>query len=391
VSKTLKIMIVAGEASGDTHATKLVNALRETRPERTFEVFGAAGPKMRTAGVDAVVLSDDLAVVGLVEIFARLPLFWRTYQALKRAAIERQPDAVILVDFPDFNLRLARWLKRRGLTVIYYISPQLWAWRKGRVRAVRDDVNMMLSILPFEKEWYARHGVAHVEYVGSPLAREVYPTRDRSEFGRAHGLDTGKPIIALLPGSRDKEISRIWPVMLDAVVETARRRSDVQFVAAVASERDVEIINAAIEARLGEIPDGIRVVMGETYDALRSADAAAVASGTATLEAAILGTPLVVVYKTSALNYALFEPMIDVAHYGLVNLIAGERVAKELIQGEFTAETLSAELLRLIDPDVNAAARSEVRKAAEKLGHGGASKRAAAAILKLIDQKAGGS
>lgn len=381
----LKIMIVAGEASGDNHAAKLAVALREARPDTRFEIFGASGPKMRAAGVEPIVRSDDLAVVGLVEIMSRLPQFLRAFRALEAAAIELRPDAVVLVDFPDFNLRLARRLKRRGFTVIYYISPQLWAWRRGRVKSVRNDIDLMLSILPFEKDWYAAHGVEHVEYVGSPLAREVHPDRDKKEFCRVHSLDPGRPMIALLPGSRHNEIVRIWPVMLDGAAEVARLRPDVQFVAAIGSERHLDFIRAAMEKRAA--PDNMRVVLGETYDALNASDAAAVTSGTATVEAAILGTPLTVVYKTSALNYIIFEPMIDIEHYGLVNLIARERVARELIQGEFTGETLSAELLRLLQPGVNAETRKQLRQAAAGLGQGGASKRAAEAILNFIDQR----
>ena len=379
-----KIMIVAGETSGDSHAAKLVRAIRDAEPELDHIFFGAAGPKMREAGVEAVVEADGLSIVGLAEIGRALPKFLRAFRDLKNAAAERNPDAVILVDFPDFNLKLAKSLKKRGLKVIYYISPQLWAWREYRIRSIRKYVDLLITILPFEKDWYAAKGVTHVEYVGSPLAREVHSDRTRDEFCRDHDLDTTRPVISLLPGSRHKEIVRILPVMLEAAAEIGRSRADVQFVVCAASKASRSDIDSAIA--VADCDDlSLTVVENETYDAVKGSDCAAVTSGTATLEAGILGTPMVVVYKTSTINYALLEPLISVDHYGLINLIAGERVAKELIQHEFTSKTLSEELVRLLDPQVNATMRAQLHQTSDKLGHGGASKRAAEAILRLLD------
>lgn len=381
----LKIVIVAGEASGDTHAAKVVRELREAAAGREVDFFGAAGPKMRAAGVEPVVRSDDLAVVGLTEIAGQLPVFLRAFRALKQAAAAERPDVAVLVDFPEFNLRLARSLKKLDIPVVYYISPQLWAWRKGRLAIVKRYVDLMLTILPFEQEWYARNGFEKVQYVGSPLAREVQAKRTRQEFCDDHGLESGMPIVALLPGSRAKEISRVLPVMIETAADLGNMRADVQFVVAVASERDVHAVKAAFDAS-APIAGEMRVVADETYDALNAADAAAITSGTATLEAGILGTPMVVVYRTSGVNYRLFEPMIDVEHYGLINLIAGKRVAKELIQQELTASNLADELLRLLAPEVNRKMRQELHEAAGKLGHGGASKRAAEAILRSLER-----
>lgn len=384
MAKTRKIMIVAGEASGDTHAAKLVHALRDVEPDTDFQFFGAAGPKMRDEGVDAVVKSDGLAIVGLAEIAVALPMFLKAFNDLKRATVERKPDVVILVDFPDFNLKLAKTLMRKGFRIVYYISPQLWAWRKYRVRSIKKYVDLMLTILPFEKDWYAKHGVENVEYVGSPLAREVHSNIGKEEFCRKNYIDPSKPIVALLPGSRHKEIVRILPVMLTAASEISRQNENIQFLIAMASNRNMSDVKRAIDNAESQgipLPRTLNVLEGETYDALNAADAAAVTSGTATLEAGIIGTPMAIVYKTSTLNYKLFEPMINVPHYGLINLIAEKRVATELIQAEFTAETLSDELLRLLEPDTNAAMRAELKIASDKLGHGGASKRAAEAIL----------
>lgn len=381
-------MIVSGEASGDGHAAKLVTALRELSPEAVF--FGAAGPRMRDAGVDTVVRSDEFSIVGLAEIALALPMFLRASKALRSVAVERKPDVVILVDFPDFNLKLAKSLKKQGFRIVYYISPQLWAWRKYRISTIKRYVDLMIAILPFEKQWYAEHGVRHVEYVGSPLAREVHSSVEKRQFCVNHGIDPRLPIVALLPGSRHKEIVRILPVMLAATDNIAYKRPETQFLIAAADERSKSEIGKIVESyRITSESGGavLKIIENETYDVLNASDAAAVASGTATLETGIIGTPMAIVYKTSALNYKLLEPLIDVEHYGLINLIAEQRVAKELIQDEFSSESLADEILHLLRPDVNAAMRVKLEQAAEKLGHGGASKRAAEAILRLLGAK----
>ncbi len=199
-------MIIAGETSGDAHAAKLVNALRENSPSTDFEFFGAVSHRLREAGVESIVNSDDFSIVGLPEIARALPMFWKAFQTLKKEALKRKPDTIILVDFPDFNLKLAKSLKKEGFKIIYYISPQLWAWRKYRVKTIAKYVDLLLTILPFEKDWYQKQGISHVEYVGNPLAKEVFSTLSREEFCEKHNLDTTKPIIALLAGSRHKEI-----------------------------------------------------------------------------------------------------------------------------------------------------------------------------------------
>ncbi len=376
-------MIVAGEASGDAHATSLIKALRDHSAGVELDFFGAAGPQMRAAGVEPVVSSDDLAIVGVAEIARALPMFWNSFQQLKKAAIVKKPDVVILVDFPEFNLKLAKVLKKQGFRVVYYISPQLWAWRKYRVSAVRKYVNLMLTILPFEKEWYARHGVENVEYVGNPLANEVHSTSRKEEFCRVNNLKTTDPIVAFLPGSRQTEISHILPDMLAAAKLIVSEKPEVQFVIPAASIKARKSIDAIIEKTKPTAT--LRVVEKSTYDALSASDAAAVTSGTATLETGIIGTPLAIVYKGSSLNYALLRPLINVEHFGLINLIAGRRIATELIQGHFTPSALASELLRLLEPSNNLHARRELRVAAEKLGTGGASSNAAAAILRLLD------
>jgi lipid-A-disaccharide synthase len=387
MAERISLMIVAGEASGDAHAASLVRALRERAPRAEFQFFGATGREMRAAGVESVVASDALSIVGLAEIGRALPRFWRAYGALKRAALERAPEAVVLVDWPDFNLRLARSLHRRGLRVIYYISPQLWAWRSHRVRNIRRDVDLLLTILPFEKDWYDRRGVRHVEFVGHPLAGAVQARMSRKDFCFKHELGEGRRIISLLPGSRHKELERILPLMLEAACLIAHARPDIQFVVALAPGRhmsEAEDHLNRMRSRGLKLPLMLRVVQNETREALAASDAAAVTSGTATLEAALLGVPQVIVYKESLLNWHILGSLINTEHYGLPNLIAGERLATELIQNDLTGERLAAELLELLEEGRNREFRARLAEATAKLGAGGASLRAADALLGAV-------
>lgn len=378
-------MLVAGEASGDAHAAKLVQALRLQTPETEFEFFGATGWKMREAGVETVLKADDLAIVGLPEIARALPMFLRTFKTLKRSAIERKPDAVILIDFPDFNLKLAKSLKKQNLKIVYYISPQLWAWRKYRAKIIKNSVDLLLTILPFEKDWYARAGIEHVRFVGNPLAGEVKSALTKDEFCAKHHLDRTKPIISLLAGSRYKEIARILPPLLATAAQMEEKNGGLQFVVTLAPTRKIEEVEAA-KSKIRNLPKNLIIVKDETREALNASDAAAVTSGTATLETAILNVPMAIVYKTSAFNYKLLRPLISVEHFGLINLIAQERLAKEFIQDDFTPEQLSAELFRLLEPETNEKMRERLREVVATLGQGGASKRAAQAILEFLNK-----
>ena len=379
-------MIVAGEASGDTHAAALVKALKENAHGTAMHFFGSAGEKMRAVGVEPVTRADDLSIVGIPEIARALPMFWQTFRKLKEAAGERKPDAVILVDFPDFNLRLARTLKRSGLKVIYYISPQLWAWRKYRAEIIRKYVDLLLTILPFEKDWYARQGIEHVEYVGNPLAGEVKARSGKTEFCRRHGLDKNKPIVALLPGSRQKELARVLPTLLETTLLLEKNIPGCQFVIALAGSRtEGEVKNIITGQNAGLSAGAMFIVRDETYDALAAADAAVVTSGTATLETGIIGTPMVIVYKTSSFNYKTLRPLIDVPHFGLINLIAQERLATELIQDDLTPANLEKELSNLLEPGKNREVRERLKKVVDTLGLGGASQRASEAVLKFLD------
>lgn len=387
MEKPFRLMIVAGEPSGDAHAASLVAALCEEAPGAQFEFFGATGPEMRARGVESVVRSDELAIMGIAEVARVFSRFWRAYAELKRAALERRPDAVVLVDWPEFNLRLARALHRKGLPVIYYISPQLWAWRAYRVRSIRRDVDLLLAILPFEPEWYEERGVKHVEFVGHPLVGQVKSEMTRAEFFARHDLAPARPLISLLPGSRHKELERMLPPMLDAACVIASERRDAQFALVIAPSRKIEEAAPHIEAarkRNALFPATLRVIQHETREALAASNAAAVCSGTATLEAALLQTPLVIVYKESFINWHTLGRLITAEHFGLVNLIAGRRIVTELMQNDLSGKQLAAELLSLLEPECNRAVRASLAEIAAQLGAGGASKRAAELILQFL-------
>ncbi len=373
-------MLIAGEASGDRLGAELVREIATLRNDISY--FGTPGPEMRKAGVESLFNSDDWSIIGVGAVAKAIPRFLKIRSELRRAARERMPSAIVLIDFPEFNLKFARQLKRDGHTVIYYVSPQVWAWRQYRTRTIRNSVDLLLSILPFEKEWYAERGIGNVEYVGSPVVRRTILTRSRDEFLKENGLNTDRKLIALLPGSRIKEIRRHLEMMIEAAKLIRTERPSTQFAVAAAN-RDAE---AEIRTILSGTPSqGFSVVVERTIDLLNAADAAAISSGTATLEAGIVGTPMVVVYKVPKLDYQLFRPLVDVPHFALINLIAGRKVAKELIQQEFTTDNLARELKRLLDPEVDSRVRAELNEISKSLDSEDPSGRAAEAILKLID------
>ena len=388
--KTVRLMIVAGEASGDAHAAHLVEKLREIAPHVTFEFFGLTGEKMRARDVETVVAADDLAIIGLLEVGRALPRFRRVFHTLKQAASERKPDAVVFVDFPEFNLRLAKSLKKTGVKTIYYVSPQLWAWRSYRVRQIQRDVDLLLAILPFEQDWYEKRGVRHVRFVGNPLAGEVRARFGREELCAKYKLNPNYPIIALLPGSRRKELTRILPPMLDAATHLSEKNPVIQFAVGVAPSRRNEEITEIIETARRKnvnLPEKLLIIPNETRELLAASDAAAVASGTATLETALLNVPLVICYKVAAHNWHTLRHLISVPHFGLINLIAGERVAVELIQNDLNGERLAAELLLLLEPENNKKMRERLKEITETLGAGGASERAAREVLRFLNDK----
>jgi len=381
MAELIRLMIVAGEASGDKHGAKLATAFRALRPELQWEFFGAGGDEMRAAGVETLVDAREVAIMGALEVAAALPKFLRVFRRLREAARARRPCVVVLIDWPEFNLRLARRLKRDGQRVIYYISPQVWAWRSYRVNAIKRDVERMLVILPFERDYYERAGV-QVDYVGHPLLDSVRVTASREEFCARYGLDSSRPLIALLPGSRHSELKYILPPMIDAVRQLGQSRPTLQFIIALAPTVARDQVEAATSA--GPLPN-LHVIEGDTYNALAAARLAVVASGTATLETAIVGTPLIVAYRASRLNWRLFWPLINVPFVGMPNLIAGREIAPELLQYRLTGARLAAQITELLDDEARLARlRADLTEVRHKLGEAHASERAARRILDLL-------
>lgn len=334
--------ISAGEASGDFYGAGLIAALRQRQPQALF--FGLGGDAMRDAGCELVVHASSVAAVGITEVLTRIPATLAAYRYLLREAARRRPTAAILIDFPDVNLRLAARLARRGVPVIYFVSPQVWAWKQGRIETIRRYVRKMLVIFPFEVAFYRRHGM-EVEYVGHPLADLPLP-QPPSDFLGLHGLAEAGHTIALLPGSRRGEVRRILPTMLRAAALLPGKN---RFLVPVASTLDPQWVTDIVHGETQHL--ATLSTVGVTRDAraaLYQARAAAVASGTATVEAALIGTPFVMVYRVSPLTWRLGRPLVKVPHYAMVNLVAGERVVPELMQSDFTPKALASRLTALL-------------------------------------------
>jgi lipid-A-disaccharide synthase len=340
-----KVLISAGEASGDLYAAALVDALRRHRPD--IEFFGCAGPRMQKAGVRPVVDAHSLAVVGLVEVITHIPRIYGEYRKLLLAARAERPDVAILTDSPDFHLRVARRLKRLGIPVFYLVAPQVWAWRKSRLPLMRRVIDQLLCIFPFEPQFFARHGIS-ATYIGHPLTRLVKPSASRAELRRRLEIPEGTPLIALLPGSRTGEAERHLPVLLDAVERLrAAAKPSPHFILAVPpgtvspGSRFRERISSA----------SIQLLEGKTWDVLVCADVALAASGTVTIEACLLGTPMVTFYRVNNLSWWMGKALVRVPFYSMVNLVAERRIVPELIQDQMTAENLSQEALALLEND----------------------------------------
>ena len=377
----LPLMIVAGERSGDILGAELARALRERLPD--VNLFGCGGDAMRQAGVDTVVDAHRLTMMGITEVISGLPRAYRALQKLVAEADRRRPQLAVLIDFPDFNLRLARRLKKRGVRVVYFVSPQVWAWRRGRLRQLKARIEKMLCIFDFEEAIYHQAGIP-VEYVGHPMVDLVLPNLTREEFFARIGLDPAKTTVALLPGSREKEVTHILPTMLEAARRISLNRT-VQFVVAVAPTLDAGWVEKMLRGRYADAPT-IRVATHATYDALRHCDVAIVASGTATLEAALCERPMVVVYRLSRLTYRIGRLLVKVPFYSMVNILAGKQVVPELIQSDFTPARVAGQVEYLLD---HSRAREEMaanlRALKARLGPGGAVGRAAEAVVESLN------
>lgn len=334
----MQILVSAGEASGDLYAAELVMALRQQLPEATF--FGCTGPRMRSAGVETIVDAASLSVVGLLEVVRHLPRIWGEYRKLLKAATERRPVVAILTDSPDFHLRVANRLRK--VPVVQLIAPQVWAWRTSRVRQMRRNLAKVLCIFPFEEAFFAKHGVP-ASYIGHPLVRRVGASRTRSDFYADHQLDPAKPLIMMLPGSRLGEVHRHLEPLADAADALAPRANLVLATPSGFGQRT----GPTFWERISSKP--IKVIEGETWDAIASADVALAASGTVTVETALLGTPMVTYYRVHPISWKFGRRLVQVPYLTMVNLIAGREVVPELMQDQMTGERIAAEALSLLE------------------------------------------
>jgi len=338
------VVIVAGEASADLHGSNLVRAMKETDPNLRF--LGVGGKMMEQAGVEILVSSSKLAVVGLTEVFFRSRTILKAYLQLKSIIKNKKPSLVVLIDYPDFNLSLARGAKELHVPVLYYISPQVWAWRKGRVKKLVRRVDRMAVILPFEESFYRQRGMK-VDYVGHPLLDAIPARLDREEIRSQWNLQKSSPVIGLLPGSRREEVVRLLPSMLKAMEILKNDYPNLACLLPRASTISSELIASMVK----HSPVTVQTTEGDIYKVLRVCDLALVASGTATLETAIIGVPMIIAYRVSTFSYWVGRMLLRIPYIGLVNWIAGEKVVPELIQREVTPENLSREALRLLEAD----------------------------------------
>ena len=380
-----KIFIVAGEASGDLHGADLARALRTLDPEVTL--IGMGGEQMRQAGVTLIVDARELAVVGVTEVLSRLTALLRAFGRLRTSLKAEAPGLLVLIDFPDFNFWLARAARRLGIAVLYYIGPQVWAWRRGRLRTLKRLVEKMLVLFPFEEAVYREAGIP-VACVGHPMLDRLRDVPTKEEARRLLGHSGSELIVGLLPGSREGEVRHHLPVLKQAVDQMGTVEPRIRFLVAVADT----LPPGLVETLLHGSGTAIRLVRGQTYQVMRAADLVITASGTATLEAGLLGTPMVIVYRVSLLTWWAGKLLVDVPSIGMVNLVVGRRVVPELLQWEFTPNRVAETALGLVrDPAALDRIRRDLREVRGRLGEEGASRRAAQEILTMVYERGAGS
>lgn len=373
-------MIVAGEASGDLHGANLARELQTLDPQ--VALYGMGGGIMAAAGVDILQDIANLAVMGLVEVLGRLGDVRRAMRLLTRQFARRPPDLLILIDYPGFNLILARKAKQFGIPVLYYISPKVWAWREGRVKQIKQYVDRMAVILPFEKEYFRQHGIP-VDYVGNPLLDSVQTKYSKREFCELHGIDPASTLVGLMPGSRRTEISRLLPLFLQVAGKLSVAIKNIVFLLPLAPTLTVQDME---KSGLHESSVDLRIIREDHYDLMAACDAAMAASGTLTLELAILNIPMVVSYRVAPLSYLIGKHFIKVRFVSLVNLIAGREVVRELLQNMATPENIYQEMWRLLkDAEAQRTMRQQLAEIAGQLGEPGASNRTARLALEMID------
>jgi len=373
------ILLSAGEASGDLHGATLCRALRELHPG--VRLVGMGGPRMAAAGMELVAVVSGHAVVGTSEALGRIPRLYRAYQLLKARLIEERPRALVVIDFPEFNLRLARIARRAGVPVVYFIPPQLWAWRRGRIRQMARRVSRVLAVLPFEEKLYRDAGVP-VDFVGHPLLDVLPLDLDRAEARRRLDVDPGESVIGLLPGSRREEVERLLPPMLVAAKRLSAAGVARRFALGLAPTVDAAAVGRLVKAAVDEGGPRVDVFERRTYEVMAAADVVLISSGTATLEAALLGAPMVVCYRVSRVTEAVVRLLVKVRWCSLPNLIANRGVVPEVLQDELTGQRLAAEALRLIeDPAAAGAQRAAFERVRAQLGAPGVGRRAAQAVI----------
>lgn len=369
------VYISAGEASGDLLASQLAAAMLKKNP--SLKLIGMGSSLMQQAGVDVLINSDELAVTGLWEPIRHLPKIYRAYQKIKKILREQKPQLIILVDYPGFNLRLAKYAKKIGIKVLFYVSPQIWAWRYGRINHIRRYIDHMAVLFKFEEAIYKKENVP-VSFVGHPLADSVKPTLTKMAALTQFGLDANKPIIAIMPGSRRNEIAYLMPILKKAVALIKQQKPNAQFVLPLAKTISKDTLAAFL-------PDDVKVIENHTYDVISVADVSITASGTATLEVGLLGTPLTIIYAASPISAWVAKRVIKLPHIGLCNIVLGKTAARELLQEAATPENICQETLRLLDdPNYREQLISELRKIPTLLGSTNNAEKAADCALQLI-------
>ncbi len=374
-------MVIAGEASGDLHAGKLIAAVKQK--DKDVDFYGIGADNMRNAGAEVLVDSKEMAVVGLVEIWSHRKVIFGALDKMRDAITNDPPDLLLLVDYPEFNLRLAKHAKQCGVKVLFYISPQVWAWRQYRVKKIKHLVDMMAVVFPFEEAFYLKHHVP-VRFVGHPLVNAVKPSQDKKKLQDEFGLDDNKPVIGLLPGSRKSEIKRLLEIVLESAQQTKEKITDAQFILPLADTLDEQ----DLQPLLDEYPKlNINVIKYRAYDIIHCCDVVLTVSGTVTLELALLKTPMVIINKVAWLTYVLVNRMLKIDHIGLCNIIADKRIAPEFIQYDATPEKISAQIIEILSNNtVRNDMISELAKVESMLGGEGGINNIAKLTLDMLSQ-----
>ena len=377
-----RILISAGEASGDLYAGAVTRGIKQLNPEA--EVFGMGGDCLREAGGEVLFDIKDHSLMGFVEVLKKLPDVWKLRNAFIDLMEKRKPDVLLTIDYPGFNMRLAKLAKERGINVVYFIAPQVWAWRPGRAADVAKVTDKIACIFPFECDFYKSDG-ADIEFIGHPLVDTVKPSLSRKEAEELAGKRTGHPLILLMPGSREMEIQRLLPVMLDAVKILKQKRPELDF----AIPRAATIAKEILEDSVRQAGLNIRLIEGHNYDVMSVADLAIVTSGTVTLEAAMCGLGCEILYKSSPVSFWIAKRVVKIPNIGLPNIVAGRQIEPELLQDDCTPENISSTALELLEPERFAQLQRDLQEVKEKLGEPGAVKRVAELVLRMasLNQK----